>query len=142
VSATIEYAVAALGVENIVICGHTLCGAMDGVLNPEHVAALPTVRSWLVHAESARRIVRENHSDLTGDALLERTAEENVLAQLDHLRTHPSVAVRLARGAIDIYGWMFDIRTGVMRGYDSSMGAFVVVDEQHDPCASPPPRRA
>jgi carbonic anhydrase len=142
VSATIEYAVVALEVENVIVCGHTLCGAMDGVLHPEHVAALPTVKSWLVHAEIARRIVRDNHTDLTGDALLERTAEENVLAQIDHLRTHPSVAVRLARGTLGIYGWMYDIKTGVVRGYDPASGSFVVVDERHNPCASPPPRHA
>jgi carbonic anhydrase len=142
VSATIEYAVAALQVKNVIICGHTRCGAMDGVLHPEKVAALPTVKSWVGHAESARRIVRENYPDLTGDALLERTAEENVLAQLDHIRTHPSVAVRLARGDLGLYGWMYDIKAGTMRAYDPESGAFVVVDARCNPCASPRPRHA
>src|ERR671926_1346028 len=55
VSATIEYAVGVLGVPDVIVCGHTDCGVMKGVLNPEAVAALPSVSAWLGYAQPARR---------------------------------------------------------------------------------------
>ena len=58
-AATIEFAVAGLGVKDIIICGHSHCGAMQGLLTPESVASLPSVASWLSHAETTRRIVCE-----------------------------------------------------------------------------------
>ena len=93
-SATIEYAVAALGVRDIVICGHSRCGAMSALLNPESAAKLPLVSAWLNHAETTRRIMRENYSDITGDALVEIAVQEHVLVQIENIQTHPAVAVK------------------------------------------------
>src|SRR6476660_5591747 len=56
-AATIELAVSALGVKDIIICGHSHCGAMQGLLQPDEVKALPAVSQWLTHAESTRRTV-------------------------------------------------------------------------------------
>jgi carbonic anhydrase len=81
-AATIEFAVAALGVKDIIICGHSHCGAMHGLLHPEQVASLPAVSAWLSHAEMTRRIMRENYGHLEGDRLLTATVEENVLYRL------------------------------------------------------------
>src|ERR1700747_3750559 len=81
-AATIEFAVAALGVKDIIICGHSHCGAMKGLLQPEQVAALPAVAAWLAHAETTRRIIRENYVHLDGENRLTATVEENVLVQL------------------------------------------------------------
>lgn len=78
-AATIEFAVAALGVKDIIICGHSHCGAMKGLLQPESVASLPSVASWFTHAETTRRIVRDNYKHLDGDRLVTATVEENVL---------------------------------------------------------------
>src|ERR1700687_3310142 len=75
-AATIEFAVAALGVKDIIICGHSHCGAMKGLLHPEQVASLPAVSSWLSHAEATRRIVRDNYGDLDGDCLLRASIED------------------------------------------------------------------
>src|SRR5919205_3996391 len=76
-AATIEFAVAALGVRDVIVCGHSHCGAMKGLLQPEAVAALPTVSSWLQHAETTRRIVQDNYAHLEGDRLLTAAIEEN-----------------------------------------------------------------
>src|SRR5688572_19481788 len=107
VSATIEYAVCALNVQHIIVCGHGDCGAMKGILHPEAVAHMPTVRTWLSHGEVARHVVKENYPNLSGDDALRAITEENVIAQLAHLRTHPSVAARLARGTIGVHGWVY-----------------------------------
>lgn len=124
-AATIEFAVAALGVKDIIICGHSHCGAMKGLLKPETVASLPAVAAWLSHAESTRRIIQDNYSHLEGDTLLTATIEENVLVQLENLRTLPSVASRLARGDLHLHGWVYEFETGDVFAYDPKAGQFL-----------------
>src|SRR5688572_29438801 len=87
--ATIEYAVSILGVKDIVICGHSHCGAMQGLLDRQSLERVPAVAQWLGHAESTRRIMQEKYPHLTGEARLTGTVQENVLVQLENLRTHP-----------------------------------------------------
>ena len=122
--ATIEYAVAALGVKDIIVCGHSHCGAMKGLLEPDGLTELPAVRNWLGHAETTRRVIRENYAQLEGAALVTATVQENVLAQLENLRTHPSVAARIARGALHLHGWVYNIETGDVFAYSPSGGQF------------------
>jgi carbonic anhydrase len=129
VSATIEYAVCALNVKHIIVCGHSDCGAMKGILYPEKVADLPTVKTWLSHGEVARRMVKENYPNLPEHAALEVITEENVVAQVEHLRTHPSVASRLARGRIAIHGWVYNIRTSHVSAWDAQKGRFVPLEQ-------------
>ncbi len=128
-AATIEFAVAALGVKNIIVCGHSHCGAMKGLLQPEQLASLPAVSSWLSHAEMTRRIVRENYGHLDGDRLLTATVEENVLVQLENLRTLPAVASRLIPGGLHLHGWVYKIETGEVFAYDVASGQFVPLAE-------------
>src|SRR4051812_16268026 len=106
VSATIEYAVDVLQVRAIIVCGHSDCGAMKALLNPEQVSHLPAVSAWLRQAESARRIVAEHYQGSDEAVLLDALVEENVVAQIEHLETHPYVSSRLRRGDLDIYGWV------------------------------------
>ena len=128
-AATIEFAVAALGVKDVIICGHSHCGAMQGVLNPGTVESLPAVASWLAHAETTRRIVRDNYKHLEGDKLLTATIEENVLVQLEHLRTLPAVASRLVKGDLSLHGWVYKIETGEVFAYDVTSAQFVKLAE-------------
>lgn len=128
-AATIEFAVAALGVKDIIICGHSHCGAMHGLLHPEQVASLPAVSSWLSHAEMTRRIMRENYGHLEGDRLLTATVEENVLVQLENLRTLPAVGSRLVRGDLHLHGWVYKIETGEVFAYDVENAQFVKLAE-------------
>lgn len=107
VSATVEYAVAVLGVSAIVVCGHSDCGAMKALLNPKSVQELPTVQMWLRHAELPFRVVRDHYPDADDATLLDALIEENVLAQIEHLETHPYVASRLRRGELTLYGWVY-----------------------------------
>lgn len=125
-AATIEYAVAALKVKDIVICGHSQCGAMTGLLYPDKVDELPAVRGWLHHAEATRRIIKENYKHITDPAkLLTATVEENVLVQLEHLRTHPSVAVALARKELRLHGWVYKLETGEVFAFDPDAEQFL-----------------
>lgn len=129
-AATIEYAVAALKVKDIVICGHSQCGAMTGLLHPDKVDELPAVRGWLQHAETTRRIIRENYKHLTDPAkLLTATVEENVLVQLEHLKTHPAVAVALTRKQLRLHGWVYKIETGEVFAFDPDAEQFLPLEQ-------------
>lgn len=130
-AATIEFAVAALGVKDIIICGHSHCGAMHGLLHPEQVTSLPAVSSWLSHAETTRRIMRENYGHLDGNRLLTATVEENVLVQLENLRTLPAVGSRLVRGDLHLHGWVYKIETGEVFAYDLANSQFTKLAEHH-----------
>jgi carbonic anhydrase len=117
VTATIEYAVMALKVRDIVICGHSDCGAMKGVIDPQLVAPMPNVAAWLRHADAVRQVIAENYSHWSGNELLEAAIQENVLVQLNNLKTHPSVAARLRRGELTLHGWISDIGRGTVFAY-------------------------
>lgn len=123
--ATIEYAVAVLGVKDIIVCGHSHCGAMGALLNQEGLEDLPAVKSWLGQAEATRRIVKENYRHLSGQALVTAAIEENTLVQIENLRTHPAVAAKVSRGELSLHGWVYQIETGRVFSYDPAQGQFV-----------------
>jgi carbonic anhydrase len=116
VSAVIEYAVSVLKVQHVVVCGHSDCGAMKGLLNPESLEKVPTVKSWLKNAHAALSVTNSlaEPDEKPGD-LIRRLTEENVLLQIQHLRTHPSVAGAIAREELTISGWVYDIGKGEVR---------------------------
>ncbi len=116
VSAVIEYAVIALGVQHVVICGHSDCGAMKALLNPESTAGMPTVTSWLTNGKAALSVAESMaQKDESPSERLRRLTEENVLMQLAHLKTHPSVAGALVRRELTISGWVYEIGSGEVR---------------------------
>jgi len=127
VSAAIEYAVVVLGVKDIVVCGHSDCGAMKATLKPGSTDSMPAVTAWLRHAEVARHVYEQNYQVDDDKAGLRALTEENVISQLDHLRTHPSVAARLAAGKIGIHGWVYDIETADIRVFDGEARRFVTL---------------
>lgn len=144
VSATIEYAVQALSVPHIIICGHSDCGAVKAMLHPEKLTSMPTVAMWLNFAESARRVVVENCCGCEEDQLIERMTYENVLTQIMHLSTHPSVASALARGAVRLHGWVYNFERGQLVAFDASRGEFVELTPEciaNMPDATPQVRR-
>ena len=134
VSAVIEYAVSALKVRHVVICGHTDCGAMKGLLHPESLESMPTVKSWLKNAHAALSVASSlARSDEKPGGLLRRLTEENVLLQMQHLRTHPSVAGAMAREELTISGWVYDIGKGGVRITEDGGRVFVpvIVESEH-----------
>lgn len=136
-AATIEFAVAGLGVKDIIICGHTHCGAMKGLLEPPNPVDFPALVNWLGHAESTRRIVRDKYSQHEGSALLSVTIQENVLAQMENLRTHPVIASGLSLGKLKLHGWVYKIETGEVFGYDPESCQFQKLTEQREMPSAP-----
>ncbi|KYF60618.1 carbonic anhydrase [Sorangium cellulosum] len=136
-AAAIEFAVAHLEVKHIIVCGHTLCGAMRGLLDPGSLEEMPGVKSWLQHAELTRRLVQENYPHIEGEDRLTITVEENVLAQIENLRTHPTVRARLARGELSLYAWVFKIKTGQVFQFEASSGQYTPICDTASPSALP-----
>jgi carbonic anhydrase len=116
VTAVIEYAVGALKVKHVVVCGHSDCGAMKALLHPADTEGLPTVRHWLHHGQAALMVANSiAHKHESKLEKLRHLTETNVLMQLVHMKTHPSVAGAMARGELTVSGWVYDIGSGVVR---------------------------
>jgi carbonic anhydrase len=125
-AAAIEFAVQTLGVSDVVVCGHSQCGAMAallrGVPEPE---MQPHLREWLEVAAPVRELLARNYRHLTDDAARETAAaEENVLFALENLHSYPAVQQRLAAGKLRLHGWFFKIATAELFAYDPATEQF------------------
>ncbi len=118
VSATVEYAVGVLRVPEVIVCGHTDCGVMKGALNPGALERYPNVTAWLRYANVVQRETKPSP-----EFLLTLT-EQNVVAQLRNLRSHPSVADRLEKGDLALHGWVYHIGAGAVTSYDEESRKF------------------
>ena len=126
-AAAIEYAVEVLGVENVIVCGHTQCGAMQALLNPEQMENLPFVKRWLSQTGSVRTIIQEKYGHLSPEARLTAATQENVLASLENLRALPFVNDKLTQGKLLLSGWVFHIARGEVYDYDAEAGEFALL---------------
>ena len=141
VTASIEYAVAVLGIPDIVICGHSGCGAMTAILRSgPQLERLPAVARWLHYADAARDAVLTGYADSSFEEQLRALIRENVLAQLNNIATHPPVAEALAARRLRLHGWVYDIAKGSVSAYDARQGAFVPISE--DPLVHATPEHA
>ena len=124
----IEYAVKVLGIDNIIICGHSNCGGCNALLKSEaELADLPHTRKWLELARRVRdRIEQEN---IESEEEREwRTEQLNVIEQMNHLITYPYIKERYRRNEINIFGWYYIIETGEVFNYDKDARAFVKIE--------------
>jgi carbonic anhydrase len=118
--AAIEYAVQALGLKDIILCGHSDCGAMRGLLQLNTLAEdMPLVCDWLKHAEATRRMIKENYKGFEGEELLNVTIEENVITQIQNLRTYPAIHSKIHNGQLNLHAWIYKIETGSVFVYST-----------------------
>ena len=129
-TASIEFAVSILGVQHIVICGHTDCGAMRAVIDPAGLDSVPHVKNWLGHCRAAGEIVKAKYGKLQPQHMND-VIEANVVMQMQHLRTHPAVAVQLAQKAISLHGWVYDIKSGDVKVYNDNADTFLSLEEAY-----------
>ncbi|GAB5347723.1 carbonic anhydrase [Alteriqipengyuania sp. 357] len=134
-TASIEFASAALQVPHIVVCGHTECGAMKGAMDLHRdrssLDTLPHVREWLGYSRAAVDIVDARGAGMSDADKMRMLLEQNVVLQLQHLRTHPTVALRLAQREVELHGWVYDIRTGKVDAYDPEQDRFIPIAERY-----------
>jgi carbonic anhydrase len=134
VTASVEYAVGVLGVTDIVVCGHSDCGAMTAIAKCTCLDHLPAVAGWLRHADAAK-VVNEAHTHITPEAKVSAMVYANVVAQLTNIRTHPTVALALEQGKVALHGWVYDIETGGINALDGARNEFVNLSGHPDSVA-------
>ena len=134
VSATVEYAVAALGVTDVVICGHSDCGAMTAIATCKCLDHMPAVSNWLRYADSAK-LVNESREHASESDRVDSMVRENVIAQLANIQTHPSVRLAQEQGRLNLHGWVYDIETGSIDALSSDRRTFVPLAERPETCA-------
>jgi carbonic anhydrase len=143
VSASIEYAVAGIGIEDVVVCGHSDCGAMKAVLREKSLEKMPAVAGWIKHAAAAKEVVNATLPEGAGEQTrLNALVHENVLCQLRNLQTHPIVAAKLATGRLRLYGWVYNIESGTVDTFDAETGLFVPLESGKLVHATPKSRLA
>lgn len=130
-SPTIEYAISVLGIQHVVVCGHTGCGAIQALLKPESVAHMPSIVNWLNQAEATRRIVNENYPELTGEDRLGIAIRENVLVQIENLETHPAIRAGLGRGKMKLHAWVYSPQTAEVLAFSDEAQAFLPLKDTH-----------
>lgn len=129
VSASIEYAVTALKVTDIIVCGHSDCGALKALLKPKSLDNLPAVERWLHYADEAIDAVNTKYPKAPAKKRLHHLCQENVIAQLDHLLTHPSVKRRMDAGQLRLHGWVYEIHSGEVHRYNPETRKFTLWPE-------------
>lgn len=123
--ASIEFGVNVLGIKDIIVCGHSHCGAMKGLLKPETLTELPVVAQWLRHAEETKRILDDNYREQDFETVLNIAIQENVLVQIEHLKTLPCVKNKLEKGELELHAWTYKIETGEVFVYDAAKEEFL-----------------
>ncbi len=131
VTASLEFAVSSLNVPHIVVCGHSECGAMKGLMTENGLEGLPHVKEWLSFSHAALEVVNTLGADLTESERMRLLLEQNVVLQLQHLKTHPCVASRLAKGDLELHGWVYDIKTGDVSAFNEAENSFIPVDQKY-----------
>ena len=125
----IEFAVQSLGVENIVVCGHSNCGGCAALYKPEsYFDHLPHTRKWL---ELAMPVKDKVISMLPGGNLASRewlTEQMNIVEQIRHLLTYPYIASKFQEGLLNISGWYYIIETGEIFVYNTELGFFELIN--------------
>jgi carbonic anhydrase len=124
ITASVEYAILVLHVPLIIVCGHTDCGVVKALADPELANGMPALQSWMRHSlQSRERLIRE-HPGVTGEERMQFLTEYNVLNQLENLKTHPAVASRLSSEELEVRGWIYNIGDGSVWEADQESGRF------------------
>lgn len=126
-AAAIEFAIMNLNVVDIIVCGHSDCGAMHSLINGRDKVTAPNLRAWLRHGEDSLAKLTDKSNGLSR---VNRLSQLNVLQQMEHLRSYPIVSERIASGQLNIHGWWFELSTADVYAFDETTGNFIVIDEK------------
>jgi len=131
VAAAIEFAVLKLPVKDIIVCGHSNCGAMQALTAQEHeLRGMPHLQDWLHLADPVKDIIMNHYADATDEIRQRVTEEENVLLQLHNMQTYPFVRKALEENALRLHGWYYNIGTGSIYSYNSVEDVFQIISEE------------
>lgn len=127
-TAAIDYAVLTLNVSDIVVCGHSECAAMKALVDGREKFPSASVREWLRHGEPALTRL-SNTNSVKGMTVHNILSQQNVIQQIEHLKSYPAVQERMAAGKLKIHGWWFELASANVFAYNPASGTFILVDE-------------
>jgi carbonic anhydrase len=126
--AAIEFSLMHLDVKDIIVCGHSECGAIKALMEGRLNLPSENLRSWLRHADCAlsdrRKLNFEPHLSRAN-----QLSQLNVLCQIDNIRTYPVVQKLMADGKLNLHGWWFDINNAEVYSYNPDKNAFVLLED-------------
>jgi carbonic anhydrase len=126
--AAVEFAVERLNVSDIVVCGHSQCGAIAALMDPALAQGLPHLEKWVESAAPVRELIDTKYQHVTDpDERIRIVEEENVLFSIERLRTYDCVERRLAQGTLRLHAWFFKIATAELFAYDAVLKQFVPI---------------
>jgi carbonic anhydrase len=129
-AAAIEYSVNTLGVSDVIVCGHSECGAMRALMADRQKVETPNLRNWLRHGDVAIDRLR---AGITLDPSLSESnqlSQLNVLLQIENVKSYPAVRRRIQEGKLAVHGWWFDIAKADVYAYEEDVNRFVLIDEE------------
>lgn len=128
-AAAIEFSVLSLNVSDIIVCGHSECGAMRALVGNRSNVAMPNLKNWLRHGD--RAIDQLNSGASLNSALTEENqlSQLNVLLQIEHVKSYPAVKKRVDEGTLWVHGWWFDISRADVYAYEEDVNRFNLIDE-------------
>lgn len=130
-AAAIEFALLNLPVAEIIVCGHSECGAMHSIAYGHEPVEAPNLNSWLRHGRGSVKRLKGGATIGSHLDLHNQISQINVLEQIEHLKTYPIVQQRLKEGRIKLHAWWFDIKEADVYEYEASEGKFHLIDEEY-----------
>lgn len=128
-AATLEFALKQLQVPDVIVCGHSKCGAMQGLLAPDALRELPEVAAWLEYSRAILPGLEQAAATLPPAEKLTLAIERNVLLQLEHLKSYPFVADALAAGRLRLHGWVYFLESGQVTAHVPGHERFMPLEE-------------
>lgn len=129
-AAALEFSVLSLNISNIIICGHSECGAMQALAAGTSSPCCPHLKSWLKHGEESLSKVRQGFTLNASLSEHNQISQVNVLQQMEHIMSYPFVRDRLEKKQLRVHGWWFDIAHADVYCYEQELKQFVLIDEQ------------
>lgn len=130
VGAAIEFTLNSLEVSDIVICGHSECGAMHSILSNKEYDCCPHLNAWLKYGQKSLQQMQQGFTLDKELSPLNQLSQINVLQQIEHIKTYPAVIKRLKENQIRIHGWWFDIAHADVYGYEEELKKFIIIDKE------------
>lgn len=129
-SAAIEFSIFSLNVSDIIICGHSECGAMQALAQGIDTLRCPHLESWLQYGEEALNKVKKGFKINPSLSMHNQISQVNVLQQMEHIRSYPFIRERLEKKQLRVHGWWFDIAQAEVYCYEQAVKQFVLIDEE------------
>jgi carbonic anhydrase len=129
-TAVMEFATFFLNVSDIIVCGHSECGAMQALSRGVETLSCPHLVSWLKYGEDSLKKVRNGFTINPSLSEPNQISQVNVLQQMEHITSYPFIRERLEKKQLRVHGWWFDIAQASVYCYEKDLNQFVLIDEK------------